>query len=209
MEKDIILFIIVICVIYLLYKVNKKEKESFNATSNDIPITESIKNLGIIAKEIQRDGNLTVPANLNVNGKFNLLPEGTIVMWGKTNIPDGWVKCDGENNTPDLRGRFVLGEGNKSGDGLTARTLNQTGGDETHTLTVHEMPSHTHTISGTYMRDGGKRGSGGGYFPHRSDRKTEINMSSLLSLTNSNTGSGHAHNNMPPFRVLIYIMKVY
>lgn len=36
-------------------------------------------------------------------------PKGIIIMWyGSTdNIPPGWAACDGNNNTPDLRGRFV------------------------------------------------------------------------------------------------------
>lgn len=43
---------------------------------------------------------------------------------------------------PDLRGRVPLGAG--AGAGLTARSVGQSGGAETHALTVAEMPSHTH-----------------------------------------------------------------
>ena len=79
MEKDIILFIIVICVIYLLYKVNKKEgftnsKESF--TNGEIGITESIKNLGIIAKEIQKDDNYKFPGNIVIPNGSKIIFEG-------------------------------------------------------------------------------------------------------------------------------------
>ena len=229
-NKDIILFILVICVIYLLYCNGNKESfatDTSSATSNTTSdaannepderivrlierkftqlsnenITESIKNLGIIAKKIQQKGDFTFPANLNVSsdlnvtGKLNLLPEGTVVMWTKSEIPDGWVKCDGKNNTPDLRGRFVLGEGNKRGDGLTSRTLNQTGGAETHTLTVEEMPKHTHTYSHVYF-------DGGAHIDYGNDMKQKNEAS-------GEAGGGQEHNNMPPFWVLIYIMKVY
>ena len=36
-----------------------------------------------------------------------------IIMWNSTvaSIPTGWVLCDGNNNTPDLRNRFVVGAG--------------------------------------------------------------------------------------------------
>ena len=102
-HKDIILFILIICVLYLLYKVNKIQKESFTSTSSgvttptnpvdeeiknkidrylanrkEIPITESIKNLGIIAKKLQEESSLTVPGdfvvdgNLRVNGNIQL-----------------------------------------------------------------------------------------------------------------------------------------
>ena len=81
-NKDIILFILTICVIYLLY-CNKKNRnhESFvsgsirqaiidevEARTNQVhneSITESIKNLGLLAKEIQQNnGAYRFPANL-------------------------------------------------------------------------------------------------------------------------------------------------
>lgn len=87
----------------------------------------------------------------------------------------GWLKCDGRSvsrttyadlfavigtsfgsssgttfNLPDCRGRILgtLGQG----VGLTNRTLGQNVGEETHTITTAEMPSHTHT--GTTNSDG-------------------------------------------------------
>lgn len=43
------------------------------------------------------------------------VPTGLIAMWsGAVNaIPKGWVLCNGENNTPDLRNRFIVGAGNE------------------------------------------------------------------------------------------------
>lgn len=38
-----------------------------------------------------------------------VLPIGIILMFSGSTIPAGWVLCDGANNTPDLRDRFVLG----------------------------------------------------------------------------------------------------
>ena len=39
------------------------------------------------------------------------LPLKTIVIWSGTidNIPDGWALCNGDNTTPDLRSKFVIG----------------------------------------------------------------------------------------------------
>lgn len=49
------------------------------------------------------------------------VPAGAIMMWSgdSTAIPTGWVLCNGENNTPDLRDRFVVGAGNTYAVGAT------------------------------------------------------------------------------------------
>jgi microcystin-dependent protein len=65
---------------------------------------------------------------------------GASSLWG---LPDGT-----HFNVPDLRGRVPIGAG--TGPGLTARTLAQTGGEESHLLTAAEsgLPSHTHPSGG-------------------------------------------------------------
>ena len=44
-----------------------------------------------------------------------LLPKGVIVSWFGSieEIPKGWALCDGNNTTPDLRNRFIIGGGDK------------------------------------------------------------------------------------------------
>ncbi len=44
------------------------------------------------------------------------VPIGGIIMWSGTDaqIPSGWVLCDGTNNTPDLRDRFILASSSES-----------------------------------------------------------------------------------------------
>lgn len=41
---------------------------------------------------------------------FGLVPSGIITMWrgSISTIPSGWVLCDGNNNTPDLRNQFIV-----------------------------------------------------------------------------------------------------
>ena len=208
-SKNILLVCLTICVIYLIF--NKKNNiEKFT----DNTLTESIKNLGIISQQIMNNGTLTIPANevyfsgnthfasnksVTIDGplsvsSLNILPRGCVIAWYGQNHPEGWVICDGTQGTPDLRGRFVLGEGH--GPGLTSRTSNQIGGEENHRLTVDEMPSHSHH----YYR-GHNRNSGGGTadVQHVTDDTSSRNT--------DNTGGNIAHNNMPPYRVLTYIMK--
>ena len=77
------------------------------------------------------------------------IPSGIICMWSgaSTAIPSGWVLCDGNNNTPDLRNRFIVGAGN-------SYTVGDTGGSETVALSTSQMPSHTHT-NGLSIASGG------------------------------------------------------
>jgi hypothetical protein len=48
-----------------------------------------------------------------VNYITSVFPTGSIIMWSGalSAIPSGWLLCDGDNDTPDLRGKFVIGAG--------------------------------------------------------------------------------------------------
>lgn len=148
--------------------------------------------------------NVVVGASGGITG-YGTIPVGGIIMWSGTNVPSGWALCNGQTNsgivTPNLSGRFVLGSG--SGAGLTSRTIGQKGGEEKHALTVGEMPSHSHTT--TFAHNGYPDGSG-----DRTDNYYIMDSSrgSTRSYSTSSAGSGAAHENMPPFYVLAYIMRV-
>lgn len=49
-------------------------------------------------------------------GKISSIPFGMIAMWSgaASAIPSGWVLCNGQNNTPDLRSRFIVGAGGRT-----------------------------------------------------------------------------------------------
>ena len=126
-----------------------------------------------------------------------IIPSGMIMIWSgdSSNVPDGWVLCDGTNGTPDLSDKFVLGAGN-------THSVGDTGGSDSVSLTVDEIPSHNHNLSYDVIT-----GQSGG--------TTTIANSSWFGSYNAvvinsteNTGGGQAHNNMPPYYTLCYIMKV-
>ncbi len=80
------------------------------------------------------------------------VPAGVIALWHglASAIPAGWALCDGQNGTPDLRGRFVVGAGGEAyavGDtgGAATDTLSKqdrTGGSVLGTMYIHTAQTH-------------------------------------------------------------------
>ncbi|MCI8423761.1 MAG: hypothetical protein HFF50_09580 [Lawsonibacter sp.] len=126
------------------------------------------------------------------------LPGGVILMWsGAVNaIPAGWVLCDGKNGSPDLRGRFVLGAGDSYAVGAQ-------GGETTHQLTLTEIPSHNHqyTLFHSASCDTVETGT------YYNSMRQGANGASTKKVTEY-SGSSNAHNNMPPYYALCFIMKL-
>ena len=120
----------------------------------------------------------------------DMAPSGVIVMWsGAVNtIPQGWALCNGANGTPDLRDRFIVGAGSKYAVG-------NKGGADSVTLTVNQIPAHTHTIGSFQKMDWGTY--------NNTDQLTPGTSSKSAS-----TGGGQAHENRPPYYALCFIMKL-
>ena len=96
------------------------------------------------------DGKGNVGINPSGILSSNFVP-GMIMMWSgnPTNVPAGWVLCDGNNSTkingltiPDLRGRFVAGYSPATSD----YAMGVKKGNDTYTLTEDNIPEHSHTL---------------------------------------------------------------
>ena len=124
----------------------------------------------------------------------SLFETGMIMMWygSVASIPSGWVLCDGNSNTPDLRNRFVVGAG--TGGNYSP---GDTGGANSVTLTVDQIPSHSHTYERTDVGI------------DVSDRPWPANNNDcdMTTQNTSSTGGGQSHENRPPYYALCYIMK--
>ena len=138
---------------------------------------------------------------LNVYGPLNFLPRGCIIMFHGTAAPPGWAICNGSGGiTPDLRGRFVLGIN-------PSHPWQQTGGAESVVLTEGQMPRHSHRI-GNLNRDGNPDGwrDGGRHYWRNNDY--QYNSTADTGKQTDETGWNQAHENMPPYYALLYIMKL-
>jgi len=157
---------------------------------------------------------------------------GTISAFATVLPPMGSLECDGASYlrvdypelyavldaafiidadnfaVPDLRGRTVIGVG--TGSGLTPRAMNDTGGEETHTLTTAEMPSHSHGVT-----DPSHAHTEGNALPALSAAIVGVPIPSavpglgvtgaaLTGISIQSTGGDGAHENMQPFMALRY-----
>ena len=111
-----------------------------------------------------------------------MYPIGTIYQSTKSTNPSTFLG----GTWTALTGRFLVGAG-------TDYPAGTTGGEATHTLTIGEMPSHTHVISPTGHSSSIDTGG------MSSVPVTDNSGVSALYETQSR-GGGAAHNNMPPYR---------
>ena len=168
------------------------------------------------------DFNVNGTLKVNNTNIFDLIyPVGSIYMSVNSTSPEVLFGGTWEQ----IQGKFLLGMSSSYPAGST-------GGEATHTLTEAEIPSHRHSIpslSGSAASDGahthnvsGGAGSGGssaglesygsGYSSFRTISNAAQSAGShthTVTTTASNTGytgSGSAHNNMPPY-LSVYIWK--
>ena len=118
------------------------------------------------------------------------VPAGGIIMWsGATNaIPSGWALCDGQNGTPNLQDKFIVGAGN-------TYAVDATGGSADATLV-----SHTHNL---LYNHGSFGGSSGAVTPRSGNTPVTPGISGRVSTE----GSSATDANLPPYFALCYIMK--
>ena len=130
----IVLLITIGILIYIRSKYNSEVVEGFD--SSGIP-DEALLNMA----SIYNNKNLHAK-HLKITGKFNFIPRGTIVIWNGTvsNIPSGWVLCDGKNGTPNMINYYPLGH---SSSGSSGNIIIRATGD------TNYAGNHKHSMGGS------------------------------------------------------------
>jgi hypothetical protein len=117
-------------------------------------------------------------------------------MWSglKSAIPSGWVLCDGQNGTPDLRDRFVcsIADGEEAGG---------TGGDITLTHAGAAVGDHTNVSVPQTATSAVKVGTSS------SNAAAQAHTHTISSITHNVTQPNDHTNVKPPYYKLAFIMK--
>ncbi|ALY08994.1 tail protein [Arthrobacter phage Gordon] len=167
-----------------------------------------------------------VQAPKGPTGTSRPVPAAQIMLYAGATPPDGWMFCDGaavsRTNFPDLYN--ILGTMYGAGDGSTTfnlpnlkgrvpvgvdvaqtefEVLGRLGGSKTHTLSVAELPSHTHGV-------GGHAGKDDENFSGSGTNKFSASDASVISydLYTTSAGTTGAHNNIQPYITMPYIIAL-
>jgi len=197
------------------YKINLNEVNLVSQLDNQPQLEPSV----LKGTFDQAGQNIKTKYNNLIDELKNLLPTGLITPFGGDTAPSGWLICDGSAvsrttyaslfeaigttygggdgettfNLPNFKGKVIVGLDSSQTE---FNSLGKTGGEKTHTLTIPEMPSHTH---GLWTRDAYGGGTSGGTI--------HWEASSSRAITTQSTGGGGAHNNLQPYAVVNYIIK--
>ncbi|UWP87211.1 tail fiber protein [Dactylosporangium fulvum] len=162
---------------------------------------------------------------------------GEIRIFAGNFAPNSWALCDGQvlpivQNTalfsiigtafggdgqttfalPDLRGAAPVAAG--QGPGLGPYTAGQRGGSASATLTVAELPPHTHTATGAPVRGDRNSPAAASWAEAGLGRVDDRDYGSAPDSTTMHpaaltpAGNGQPHNNLPPYLVVNFIIAL-
>lgn len=103
---------------------------------------------------------------------------------------------------PDLRGRTPIHVG-------SGHTLGERGGEQAHTLSIAELPQHTHVLNGSSAQGGLNEPAG--KVPAKSQQSAYAGAANLVAMNPgvvTNTGGSQAHLNMQPFLTLSFCIAL-
>lgn len=152
----------------------------------------------------------------------SIAPVGSIVIWGSEDIPENYLKCegqilsreeyaslfnvigttfgDGDGTTtfalPDMRNYVIVG----MSDDTDINAIGKKYGEKEVTLSINQMPTHRHEEYGTTANSSSSYKTpiiANAYSPGATGHYTSF------------SGGGQPHNNMQPSMAMVFIIKAY
>jgi microcystin-dependent protein len=102
---------------------------------------------------------------------------------------------------PNLQGRCATHFGSGFSQG-------QTGGEQVHTLSISELPQHTHVANATGADADAPVALGGRLASFNNGYRAPASLTTLSASTIGNVGGSQPHQNMSPYLVLNYIIAL-
>ncbi len=160
---------------------------------------------------------------------------GEIRMFAGNFAPRGWAYCDGQllavsqNDAlfsllgtiyggdgrttfglPDMRGRIPIHAG--TGPGLSPRQLGSKAGSENETLTVNQLPSHTHPMQASSEAASSPNPPDQVLAESITDRVYRPNTAPDVNMASSSVstiGGSRSHTNLMPFLCVHFIIALF
>lgn len=162
----------------------------------------NLKNvLNLIKDKVEKTTKIA-DIELNSNISASELASKLKIEMGKLMYPIGSIYMSIENTNPGSlfggtwiawgSGRVPVGVNTGDAD---FETVEKTGGEKTHELTIAEMPSHTHNTDGTFWALNGQGNS-----------EFASGTAGSKGVTLQATGGNEAHNNLQPY-ITCYMFK--
>ena len=122
-----------------------------------------------------------------------IFPIGQIVIKGDNEDYSNWLGFTWERTAV---GKVLVGIDSTDTD---FNTIGKNGGEKTHTLTLQEMPKHTHDLAKYWATEEGGNAAMGS----NATGKSAINSNGI-----GNTGNSQPHNNLQPYQVVAYWKRI-
>ena len=195
-----------------------------NVGTNDASSTNATHYLAFLGSTsgnnpVRIDTSLTYNPSTNLLGvggtSGGIVPSRAIIMWsGAANeIPPGYVLCDGNNNTPDLRNKFVVGASSSGNTTYPGLSVDAEGGSADSVVVTHNHgvsdSGHDHNL---LYNHGSFGGSSGAVTPRSGNTPVTPGISGRISsestgISINDEGVSGTNKNLPPYYALCYIMK--
>ena len=124
-----------------------------------------------------------------------IFPIGQIVIKGDNEDYSNWLGFTWERTAV---GKVLVGIDSTDTD---FNTIGKTGGEKTHTLTVTEMPKHTHNVNYGSSAPLGLNSGATGY-------KLNYENGGIQQIYATATGGSQPHNNLQPYQVVAYWKRI-